>query len=121
VRNYGAKSQHEVTGISCRGVNQRPIRRLLGVGLLLLAAQIGYCGVAAAASPAAPAFEESPCDVPDAANVAAGLRCGTVHVPRDYAHPESGAFALSVVIAKAQNKPPSATPSSTLTAARASP
>jgi hypothetical protein len=89
-------------------VNQRPIRRLLGVGLLLLAAQLGYCDVAAAASPAAPAFEESPCDVPDAANVAAGLRCGTVHVPRDYAHPESGAFALSVVIAKSQNKPPSA-------------
>jgi hypothetical protein len=42
VRNYGAKSQHEVTGISCRGVNQGPVRRLLGVGLLLLAAQIGY-------------------------------------------------------------------------------
>jgi hypothetical protein len=42
VRNYGAKSQYEVTGISCRGVNQRPACRLLGLGLLLLAAQIGY-------------------------------------------------------------------------------
>jgi len=105
VCNYGAKSQHEVTCISCRAVNQGPVRRLLGVGLLLLAAQIGYCGVAAAASPAAPAFEESPCDVPNAANVAAGLRCGTVHVPRDYAHPESGTFALSVVIAKSARQP----------------
>jgi hypothetical protein len=97
------------------------VRRLLGVGLLLLPAQIGYCDVAAAASPAAPTFEESPCDVPDAANVAAGLRCRTVHLPRDYAHPESGTFALSVVIAKSAQQPPSATPSSTLTAARASP
>jgi pimeloyl-ACP methyl ester carboxylesterase len=86
-------------------VNQVHARPLLGVGLLLLAAQIGYCGVAAAASPAAPAFEESPCDVPDAANVAAGLRCGTVHVPRDYTHPESGTFALSVVIAKSAQQP----------------
>jgi hypothetical protein len=105
VRNYSAKSQHEVTGISCRGVNQGPVRLLLGVGLLLLAVQIGNCDVAAAASPAAPAFEESPCDVPNAANVAAGLRCGTVHVPRDYAHPESGTFALSVVIAKSARQP----------------
>ena len=83
MRNYSAKSQHEVTDISCRGVNQRPVRRLLGAGLLLLTAQTGYCDVAAAASPVAPAFEESPCDVPDAANVAARLRCGTVHLPRD--------------------------------------
>jgi pimeloyl-ACP methyl ester carboxylesterase len=105
VRNYATKSQHEVTGISCRGVNQGPVRRLLGVGLLLLAAQIGYDDAAAAASPAAPAFEESPCDVPNAANVAAGLRCGTVRVPRNYAHPESGTFALSVVIAKSAQQP----------------
>ena len=105
MRNYGPKSQHEVTRISCRGVNQGPVHRLLGVRLLLLSAQIGYCDVAAAASPAAPAFEESPCDVPTAANVAAGLRCGTVHVPRDYAHPESGTFALSVVIAKSAQQP----------------
>ena len=67
MRNYGEKSQHEVTGISCRGVNQGPVRLLLGVGLLLLAVQIGNCDVAAAASPAAPAFEESPCDVPNVA------------------------------------------------------
>jgi pimeloyl-ACP methyl ester carboxylesterase len=86
-------------------VNQAPVRRLLGVALLLLAARIGYDDVAAAASPAAPTFEESPCDVPNAANVAAGLRCGTVHVPRDYAHPESGTFALSVVIAKSAQQP----------------
>ena len=105
MRNYGTKSRHEVTDISCRGVNQAPVRRLLGVGLLLLAAQIGYCGVVAAASPAAPAFEETPCDVPNAANVAAGLRCGAVHVPRDYAHPESGTFALSLVIAKSAQQP----------------
>ncbi len=105
MRGYGAKSQNEVTDTSCRAVNQGPVRPLLGVGLLLLAAQIGYCGVAAAASPAAPAFEESPCDVPNAANVAAGLRCGTVHVPRDYAHPESGTFALSIVIAKSAQPP----------------
>ena len=60
MRNYAAKSRHEVTGISCREVKQGPLGRLLGVGLLLLAAQIGYYDVAAAASPAAPAFEESP-------------------------------------------------------------
>jgi hypothetical protein len=38
--------------------------------------------------------------MPNAADVAARLRCGTVHVPRDYADPGSGTFALSVVIAK---------------------
>jgi pimeloyl-ACP methyl ester carboxylesterase len=86
-------------------VSQMPVRRLLGVGLLLLAAQIGYCDTAVAASPAAPAFEESPCDMPNAADVAARLRCGTVHVPRDYADPGSGTFALSVVIAKSAQQP----------------
>jgi hypothetical protein len=53
VRNYAAKSQHEVTGISCRAVNQGSVRRLIGVALLLLAPQIGYYDVAATASPAA--------------------------------------------------------------------
>jgi pimeloyl-ACP methyl ester carboxylesterase len=96
---------HEVTGISCHGVNNGAIRRLLRVAPLLLAVQIGYCNVAAAASPATPAFEESPCDVPKAADVAARLRCGTVHVPRNYAHTEAGTFALSVVIAKSAQQP----------------
>jgi pimeloyl-ACP methyl ester carboxylesterase len=43
--------------------------------------------------------------VPNAADVAARLRCGTVHVPRDYAHPEAGTFALSAVIAKSAQQP----------------
>jgi pimeloyl-ACP methyl ester carboxylesterase len=83
----------------------RHVCRLLGVGLLLFAMQIGYCRTVAAAPPTAPTFEESPCDVPNAADVTARLRCGTVHVPRDYAHPESGTFALSVVVAKSAQQP----------------
>lgn len=99
--------EHEppASSVALDGANPGPARRLLAIGLLLLAAQIGYCHPAAAASPAAPAFEESPCDVPNSADVAPRLRCGTVRVPRNYAHPESGTFALSVVIAKSAQQP----------------
>jgi pimeloyl-ACP methyl ester carboxylesterase len=41
----------------------------------------------------------------NAADVAARLHCGTVRVSRDYSHPESGTFALSVVIAKSAQQP----------------
>ncbi len=81
------------------------MRRLLGAGLVLLAAQIGYCDGAAAASTGAPAFEEHPCDVPNAADVAAHLRCGTVHVLREPGRPQSGTFALSVVIVESAQQP----------------
>jgi hypothetical protein len=55
--------------------------------LVLLAAQIGWCDTAAVASPSDPAFEEFACYLPNARDVAAGLRCGTVRVPRNYALP----------------------------------
>jgi pimeloyl-ACP methyl ester carboxylesterase len=86
-------------------VNQGSICLLLGTGLLLLAARIGDCDAATVASRAAPAFEESFCDVPNATDVAARLRCGTVRVARNYAHPEAGTFALSVVIVKSTQQP----------------
>ena len=86
-------------------MNHRLVRRLLAVGLRLLAATIGYDTAAAAASPAAPAFEEYSCSLPKSAGVAARLRCGTVRVPRDYAHPDSGTFRLAVVIAKSIKQP----------------
>jgi len=33
------------------------------------------------------------------------MRCGTVRVPRDYAHPDGPGFALSVVVIDSQQKP----------------
>ena len=57
------------------------------------------------AAAAAPAFEQAACNFPDAADVAARLRCGTVRVPRDYAHPESGTFALAVAIIGSAQQP----------------
>jgi hypothetical protein len=93
-------------------VNQLLACRPLAVGMLLVAAQIGYCDGAAAQSPVAPVFAESSCDVPNAADVAARLRCGTVRVARSYARPESGTFGLSIVSPEARNNLPCPTPSS---------
>ncbi len=36
--------------------------------------------------------------MPDVADVLPRLRCGTVRVPRDHAHPDRGTFALAVVV-----------------------
>jgi len=33
------------------------------------------------------------------------MRCGTVRVPRDYAHPDGPSFALSVVVIDSEQKP----------------
>jgi len=33
------------------------------------------------------------------------MRCGTVRVPRDYAHPDGPSFALSVVVIESEQKP----------------
>ena len=47
---------------------------------------------------AAPRFERTACDLPDIGDVSARLRCGTVRVPRDYAHPDGPTYALAVVV-----------------------
>ena len=78
------------------------------MGLLLLFVRMGQGD--AAASAGAPVFEEAACEVPNAADVAARLRCGIVRVPRSYAHPESGSFALAVVVARSAQQPALADP-----------
>jgi pimeloyl-ACP methyl ester carboxylesterase len=55
---------------------------------------------------AAPAFEEVPCDLPDVSpDIRQRLRCGSVRVPQDHAHPNSGSFSLAVVVIKSEQQP----------------
>jgi len=57
-------------------------------------------------SAANPEFEQHACAIPNVdATLAARLRCGTVRVPRDYAHPDGPSFALSVVVIDSEQKP----------------
>jgi len=52
------------------------------------------------------AFEETTCDLPDVTpDIRPRLRCGTVRVPRDHARPDSGSFALAVVLVKSAQQP----------------
>jgi pimeloyl-ACP methyl ester carboxylesterase len=57
-------------------------------------------------SAANPRFEQHTCTIPNVdATLAARMRCGTVRVPRDYAHPDGPSFALSVVVIDSEQKP----------------
>lgn len=52
------------------------------------------------------AFVQIPCDLPDIGpDIAGRLTCGTVRVPRDYAHPDAGSFGLAVVVVKSAVQP----------------
>src|SRR6266581_1684277 len=53
-----------------------------------------------------PRFEQHTCTIPNVdAELASRMRCGTVRVPRDYAHPDGPSFALSVVVIRSEQKP----------------
>jgi len=50
-----------------------------------------------------PKFEQHTCTIPNVdATLEARMRCGTVRVPRDYAHPNGPSFALSVVVIQSE-------------------
>src|SRR5438270_4170699 len=52
-----------------------------------------------------PEFEQHTCTIPNVdATLASRMRCGTVHVPRDYARPNGPSFALSVVVIQSEQK-----------------
>src|SRR5262249_27127544 len=56
--------------------------------------------------PALPAFDETPCDVPNLSpELRPRLRCGSVSVPRDHARPDAGRFKLAVVVVKSEQQP----------------
>ncbi len=57
-----------------------------------------------------PRFEPTGCHLPDIADVLPRLRCGVVHVPRDYAHPDGSTFALAVVVIASAHQPAKADP-----------
>jgi hypothetical protein len=70
---------------------------------------IGSCETispgASRASAANPGFEQHACTAPNVdAALASRKRCGTVRVPRDYARPDGGSFALSVVVIRSEHK-----------------
>ncbi len=53
-----------------------------------------------------PSFEPTPCgNLPDVADVLRRLRCGVVHVPRNYANPNGPTFALAVVVVASAQQP----------------
>lgn len=84
------------------GSQARRLRR----PLVVAAACLAISGPGALASAAAvPQFEPASCDVPDIADVSPRLRCGVVHVPRDYARPDGPTYALAVVVIASATQP----------------
>ena len=74
--------------------------------LLLIASCETTSPEAISGSAAKPRFEQHTCTIPNVdATLAARMRCGTVRVPRDYAHPDGPSFALSVVVIESEQKP----------------
>jgi pimeloyl-ACP methyl ester carboxylesterase len=58
-----------------------------------------------------PHFEPTTCaDLPDIGDVLPRLKCGVVHVPRDYAHREGPTYALAVVVIASARQPAQADP-----------
>jgi pimeloyl-ACP methyl ester carboxylesterase len=73
--------------------------------LLLIASCETTSPAVTSGSAANPRFEQHTCTIPNDATLAARMRCGTVRVPRDYAHPDGPSFALSVVVIDSEQKP----------------
>jgi pimeloyl-ACP methyl ester carboxylesterase len=84
--------------------------RLYRAAWLLPLMVLASCETASweATSPSAanPRFDQHSCTIPDVdPGLASRMRCGTVRVPRDYAHPDGPSFALSVVVIESDQKP----------------
>ena len=77
---------------------------MLGAMSLVTYAAVGALALPASAAPA-PRFEATVCDLPDIADVASRVRCGTVRVPRDHAHPDGPTYALAVVVIASAQQP----------------
>ena len=74
--------------------------------LLLIASCETISPASTVTSAPSPKFEQHACTVPNVdAALAARMRCGTVRVPRNYAHPDGPSFALSVVVIGSEQKP----------------
>ena len=74
---------------------------ILSLGLSMLATAI-----CPAQAEAPPHFEASRCDgIHDVADILPRLRCGTVRVPRDHAHPDGPTYALAVVVVRSDRQP----------------
>jgi pimeloyl-ACP methyl ester carboxylesterase len=84
-------------------VSSRPV---VGGSMLLLIALALQGHASDQAGPSLPTFEEATCDLPDMSpDIRPRLRCGIVRVPRHHARPDSGSFALSVVVIKSAQQP----------------
>jgi pimeloyl-ACP methyl ester carboxylesterase len=81
------------------------MRRSLWVAALLLLLPLGWIITAPARASVVPVFEAGACDLPNAAALAPRLRCGTVQVPRNHAHPDAGSYALAVVVVASAQQP----------------
>jgi pimeloyl-ACP methyl ester carboxylesterase len=58
-----------------------------------------------------PSFIDAACDLPDiSADIRPRLRCGTVSVPRDHEHPDTGSFRLAVVVIRNGPQPAASDP-----------
>ena len=56
--------------------------------------------------PDVPVFEQTVCDLPNPApDLVPRIKCGTVAVPRSYAHPDRGTFRLAVTVIKSAVQP----------------
>ncbi len=69
---------------------------------------VGYAiqGQASGETLPPPAFTDATCDLPHLSpDILPRLRCGTVSVPRDYAHPAAGRFKLAVVVIRSTQQP----------------
>jgi len=86
------------------------VRQTHWIALTALSFVAAWPGRSSAAASATPVFDEVACNLPDTADVLPRLRCGTVRVPRDHAHPNGDTFALAVVVIASVQQPASADP-----------
>jgi len=86
------------------------VRQTHWIALTALSFVAAWPGRSSAAASATLVFDEVACNLPDTADVLPRLRCGTVRVPRDHAHPNGDTFALAVVVIASVQQPASADP-----------
>lgn len=81
-------------------------REIAACSVVLLLVGYAIEGHASGQTLPSPTFTDVACDLPHVSpEISPRLRCGTVSVPRDYAHPEAGHFKLAVVVIRSKQQP----------------
>ena len=85
--------------------------RAAACGVLAIVIGTTLVNRACGQTPPPPKFTDTACNLPNTTpDIQPRLRCGTVSVPRDYAHPDAGHYKLAVVVIRSERQPASPEP-----------